>query len=243
MQAIATIKELTSSDMSLRMATADKNKSTQHITYINSGTSTGMLAAQIKGLVNPAGQQLTHVHVFSSLDNSLALNVFSFSDRDGVSKAASKADAKHIFEYVAEVKAGKHAGDKTVPKYSELFSDANLDEYIKNISPSYASKSIPRRFLIQREMYERVRGSEGAEVHIEAFEPTSSWVTIAAANVLPEVLLRLCSSMIAARGLDVSRAHLDSVLDPSNNLPDHVGNVTMLRLLVSSKDVSMRRHW
>lgn len=44
--------------------------------------------------------------------------------------------------------------------------------------------------LFQREMYERVRGSEGAEVRIEAFEPTSSWDTIAATNVLPEVLLK-----------------------------------------------------
>lgn len=238
MQAISTIKELTSADMSLRMATTDKNSSAQHITYITSGTSTGALHSQIKNLVNPAGKELTHVHVFSSLDNSLALNVFSFNDKDGVAKIATRADAKHIYEYAAELKAGKHAADKTAPKYSELFSDASLDAYIKNITPNYASKSIARRFLIQREMYERVRGSEGAEVHMEPFEANSSWVTIAAANVLPEVLLRLCSSMIAARGLDVSRAHLDSVLDASNNLPDHVGNVTMLRLLVSSKDVS-----
>lgn len=224
--------------MSLRMATADTAKSTQHITYINSGTQTGMLAAQIRGLIVPKGQELSHVHVFSSLDNTLALNVFSFSSADRTARQASRDDAKAIYDYVAELKAGKHSGDPLAPKYSEIFSEANLDAYLKNITPSYANKSIPRRFCIQKEMYERVKGTEGAEVHVEPFDATSSWVTVAAANVLPEVLLRLCSSMIAARGLDVSRAHLDSVLDETNNLPDHVGNVTMVRLLVSSKDVS-----
>lgn len=239
MQAISTIKELSAADMSLRMSTIDPVKSAQHLTIINSGTTSGMLHSQIKSLSNPPGQELTHVHVFSSLDNTLALNVFSFSDMNRTGNQATKADAKHIYEYIAEVKSGKYAGDESVPKYSELFSDASMEEYLTKMTPSYASKSIPRRFMIQREMYERVRGSEGAEVHIEAFEPNSSWVSIAAANVLPEVLLRLSSAMIAARGLDVSRAHLDSVLDPANNLPDHVGNVTMLRLLVSSTDVSM----
>ena len=220
------------------MSTTDKVTSEQHVTFITNGTSTGTLHSQIKNLVTPPNSELTHVHVYSSMDNSMALNVFSFQHKDNaVTKMATHADAKHIFDYLSELKAGKHANDKTAPKYSETFSEANMDAYLKNLPASYASKSTPRRFLIQKEMYDRVKG---AEVHIEEFEPTSSWVTIAAANVLPDVLLRLSSSMIAARGLDVSRAHLDSILDETNNLPDHVGNVTMLRLLVSSKDVSLQ---
>ena len=35
--------------------------------------------------------------------------------------------------------------------------------------------------------------------------PTQAWITIAAANVLPEVLLRLASSIISARGYNISR--------------------------------------
>jgi len=226
--------------MSLKLSTVDTKSDVQHITYINSGAQTGLLHSQIKALENPAGRELTHVHVFSSLDNSLALNVFSFDHKSkvGASEHATKADAKHITDYIAEVKAGKYATDASVPKYSELFNEANMEAYLKNITPSYAAKSIPRRFLIQREMYEKVKGSEGVLVHIEPFEANSSWVSVAAANVLPEVLLRLCSAMTSARGLNVSNAHLDSVLDPTNNLPDHIGNVTMLRLLVSSNDVS-----
>jgi hypothetical protein len=235
-QAIATIKELTTSDLSLRMATSTADA--HHITYINNDTSTGNLYSQIKTMVNPAGLDLSNVHVFSSADQSLSLNMFSFNAR-GAALSASKADAAKITAYIAEVKAGKHANDKTVPKYSELFNDANMSDYISKITPSYASKSNPRRFLIQREMYEKVRSTEGVDVHIEPFEANSSWVTIAAANVLPEVMLRLCSGVVSAKGLDVGRAHLDSVMDPTNNTPDTAGNVTMLRLLLSSADVSI----
>ena len=239
-QAIATIRELTSSEMTLRMSNVDAVNDKQHITYINSGTATsGMLNQQIKTMVSPAGLELTNVSVFSSKDNTLALNVFSFNtNKTSVPKKATKADAQHITNYIADVKAGKFATDKTVPAYSELFNEKNMAEYLEKITPSYARQSNARRFLIQREMYEKVRGSEGALVHIEPFE-ASTWITIAAANVLPEVLLRLCSAIISARGLDVARAHLDSVADPTNNTPDTAGNVTMLRLLVSSKDVSV----
>lgn len=40
---------------------------------------------------------------------------------------------------------------------------------------------------------------------IPALPPTQAWITIAAANVLPEVLLRLASSIISARGYNISR--------------------------------------
>ena len=58
----------------------------------------------------------------------------------------------------------------------------------------------PRRFLIMREMYERVRDNDAASVHMEVANDqnargfTSSatasqmaWISIATANVLPEV--------------------------------------------------------
>lgn len=234
MQAITAIKELSSSNMALRIANVEKATNLHHVTYINSGTETGILYNQIKNLVAPTGTELAHVHVFSSVDKSLALNVFSFENKEAAQRADTKADAKNLFDFAAEMKAGKYANDASVPKYSEIFSEKSLEEYLKNCSAGYGSKTSPRRFMIQREMFEKVRGTEGSEVHLEPFETNSTWVSIAAANVLPEVLLRLSSAILSARDLDVSQAHLDSVVDSSN------GNVTMLRLLISSKDVSLR---
>lgn len=66
------------------------------------------------------------------------------------------------------------------------------------------AKADPRRFLIMREMYERVRDNDAASVHMEVANDqyargfTSSttgsqmaWISIATANVLPEVILIL----------------------------------------------------
>lgn len=231
MQAITAIKELSSSHMALRLSNVEHATKLHHVTYINSGAETGVLYNQIKNLVAPAGTELAHVHVFSSVDKSLALNVFSFEAKEGAHSTPTKVEAKNLYDFAAEMKAGKYAKDASVPKYSEIFSEKSLEEYLKNCSAGYGSKTSPRRFMIQREMFEKVRGTEGSEVHVEPFETGSTWVSIAAANVLPEVLLRLSSAIIAARDLDVSQAHLDSVVDGSN------GSVTMLRLLISSKDV------
>lgn len=49
---------------------------------------------------------MNRVRVFSSLDNALALNVFSFDSIDQTKQSATRADAPHIMEYINEIKAG-----------------------------------------------------------------------------------------------------------------------------------------
>jgi hypothetical protein len=243
-QAIASLKELTNSDLSLRMTCEDKETNAHHATYITSGTHTGLLHSQIKDLVVPHGLSLSNVNVFSSLDDTMALNVFTFQGGDA-KQVTSKADAVRILDYLAEVKAGKYT-DSSVPVYNESdFGEATMEDYLTRISPKYCSQSNPRRFLIQKQLYGSVRGSEGARVHLEPYlfdeglsasDSSRCWVTIAAANVLPEVLLRLCSALVSSRGLDIRRCHLDSVddTDPISKTP---ASVTMLRLLVTSPEV------
>ena len=94
------------------------------------------------------------------MDGELALNIFSFERQaKGIATTATRADATRIVDFIAEVKAGKHASDASVPKYQEaLFGDKALDEYLTRMRPSYASSSDPRRFLIQRELFEQVHG-------------------------------------------------------------------------------------
>lgn len=235
LKAIQAIRDLEQSDLSLKIESKGKDGSTD-ITYINSQTKSGLLHSQIKGLVAPANSTLSRVKVFSSLDGGLALNVFSFESANRLSSTASKDDTSRIFAMIDEIKAGKHATDASVPAYSDLFSAASMGDYVGRVSPVYARTSDPRRFLIQRELFEKVRGTESSSVHVESVGE-NSWVTIAASNVLPEVLLRLSSNIISARGLDILRAHLDTVQDPANAIPEipNSGSVTMLRLLVNPR--------
>lgn len=199
-----------------------------------------MLNSQITSLTPPfEGYELSNVNVFSSLDNTLALNIFTFVHAsEGSSKAAANTEpyAQRIVDYIEELRSGKYADDPTVPKYSnELFGDAAMAAYLKLCTPSYAQRSNPRRFLIQKTMYDQVRGTDATSVHIEPYLSSTSdasWVSIASANVLPDVLLRLCSGIISSKGFNIQRAHLDSVAVTDSVTSELSGNVTMLRLLV-----------
>lgn len=199
--------------------------------------------SQITSLSPPSeGYELSKVNVFSSLDNTLALNIFTFVHASEVSSQAvanSEPYAQRIVDYIEEMRSGKYADDSTVPQYSEeLFGNAAMTAYFKLCTPSYVQRSNPRRFLIQKTMYDQVRGTDGTSVHIEPYlsiTSDASWVSIASANVLPDVLLRLCSGIISAKGFNIQRAHLDSVAVTDNSITSGLslsGNVTMLRLLV-----------
>jgi len=169
----------------------------------------------------------------------VALNIFTFvhpSSSEVSSKASTNGEpyAQRIVDYLEEVKSGKYADNPTVPLYSdELFGNDTMVAYLKLCTPSYVQRSNPRRFLIQKTMYDQVRGTDGTSVHIEPYlSSDASWVSIASANVLPDVLLRLCSGIISAKGFNIQRAHLDSVAVTDSTTAELSGNVTMLRLLV-----------
>ena len=229
-------------DLSLRMATA-MDDGMYHVTFISSGTNIGLLYKQLQSLQPPEDHLLAGVDVFSSLDGTVALNYFTFVKNEHANAAivtATEKDAAGVFAIAEEIKQGAHAGDPLFPAFNPLFEREAIASYIKNVTPNYASLSSPRRFLIQRMMFEKVCNSDGVDVAIEPYwnkEESASWVTIAAANVLPEVLMRLCCAIISGRGLDISRAHMDVVRDPSNSTPELMGSVVMLRMLVTSPEV------
>ena len=106
MKAVLAIRDLKQLNLSLKLESKGEDGSTE-VTFINSQTETGMLHSQIKNLTVPPGSHLNRVRVFSSLDNALALNVFSFDANIQTKKAATRADASHILEYIQEIKAGE----------------------------------------------------------------------------------------------------------------------------------------
>ena len=105
MKAVLAIRDLKQLNLSLKLESKGEGGSTE-ITFINSQTETGMLHSQIKNLAVPPGTHLNRVRVFSSLDNALALNVFSFDNIIQTKQAATRADAPHIMEYINEIKEG-----------------------------------------------------------------------------------------------------------------------------------------
>ena len=83
-----------------------------------------------------------------------------------------------------------------------LYLQESIADYLKNCSSTYVKESGARRFLIQRDLYDEVKSTEGVAVHIEPNSgsggpPTgsSAWISVAAGNVLPDVLLRLTAGM------------------------------------------------
>ena len=174
------------------------------------------------------------MHSFSVVDKSLALNIFSFESIKSQTEFATEADCHRLFKLVDEMR-GASEYDSKLLKYDEsLHSRSSILDYIRRCSPAFVRLSDPRRFLIQRELFERVRWSEGVALHMELAEKGSheTWITLAASNVLPEVLLRLCTGVLVGHQVNIQRAHLDSVSNseyPSGDIPAFV---TMLRLLV-----------
>lgn len=250
LKAIQAIRDLKQSDLSLKIETKTDDGNTD-ITVLGSSATKGLLNSQIRDLKVPLKSVLSRVKVFSSLDNQLSLNIFSFYNEDRLldgTLQATKEDAAHILELVHEIRAGKHGSDPLLSSLNpDHLSDASLDEYLTRINSTYAQTSNPRHFLLQNKLFRQVQGTEGVAVDIQstaqydgvptadATPTNAAWISIAAANVLPEVLLKLSSMLLSARDLDINRAHLDTVRDSSVAVPDlpQTGFVTMLRLLVS----------
>lgn len=222
-------------NLSLTLASKLKDGQTE-VTFIRPRTDDNSLVSMLAGMPAADGN-LSRVKVYTAADNTLALNIFTFGKESG--KAASAADGARILEYANELKNGKHRGDPKAPAYDEAtMSQASLEQYLQHCEPSYVSSSNPRRFLIQRSLFEKIKGSEGAAVHHEqlaadAENPGGYWVTLAAANVLPKLMLHKLAYFLSARGFSMGRVHLDVVKDTLNDTPNSSGTVTMLRVLAN----------
>ncbi|CAM9252354.1 unnamed protein product, partial [Ectocarpus fasciculatus] len=248
LKAIASFKDLDQEDLSLRIE--EKNAQGHvDITLISTKTDEGQLLAHLDSIVPPEGATLSRVRVFSSSDGKLHLNMFTFIPLGEHTARATKENARSIASFVELMKSGVAYQDskEDTPAYdAAMHAPAVMEEYYKLCPPSYVKESNVRRFLTQRAMYEEVKSTESTVVHVESNQgsggpPTgsSAWITVAAGNVLPDVLLRLVAGMLYPRKLNIWRAHLDRIDDPTNDIPANgktpsfAGSVTMLRLLVS----------
>jgi glutamate dehydrogenase len=220
--------------------------SRREITFIQPGSkrSPGSLLSLMESLP-PADGTLSRVKVFVSLDGNLAINVFSYAPKSQVKEPPTDADKANLLQYAALVQAREDTGPggATALEPSPLFEPEALESYLAWCEGEYVRRSHPRRFLTQRLLYEKVKGSEGVAVHIESYDGSEQgtlavdeamgqgvrphWVTLALANVMPKIALTQVLRLFLPHELKVLRVHMDLVNDPRNG-----GSVTMLRALV-----------
>lgn len=166
------------------------------VTYLTSGNAPGALAQQVRTL---AGQgELTGLKVFTSRDETLCLNVFTFNTKP---EPGDAEDA--LRQHLAYAKAKGGAGF-----WSEVFVRA----YAEKCSAAYILGTRPARWARQRSLFERVAGTESVKARVDAFNG-SAWLTLAAPNTLPASFLHKVLRLVAAHSLDVKRAHMDTVDD------------------------------
>lgn len=204
------------------------------VTKITTSTKSGSLRAQMFGLEVPDNHTLDKVTVYTTVDNKLALNMFYFIPRGSTSLelGVTPDQSQHIKECVQSLKAGAFSNDSSVAAYSEeTFGAAAMDDFFGAISESYVQYMATdlRRLLKHIELYRRVKDTELCAVDVTKTEyelhgETEGfyWIDFASGNTLPEVQLRLASSILHARNITIEDARLDTIS----------GKVSMLQVLV-----------
>lgn len=249
-KAIAAIHDLNQKGLTLKLVTPGLNGSID-ITHITSGCSDGLLFSQIDNLEIPQDHCLSNVRVYSSMDENLSLNIFTFDHLNNLDKnfaSGNEESISAIMKYIEEIKLTQYdsymKNKLSIPSYSNIFSKSSMEEYFKVIPHAYLKNVRDyRRFLIIRSLYNDVQGTEDVAAHIEKFkDPTNltnegAWISIATPNLLPEKMFLLVSRFLKAKNIKIHRAHLDNFLDPKNS-NDSTSYVTMLRLLVSPDPLS-----
>lgn len=222
--------------------------------HIRSGANfPGRLANVLDQLpIHVDGAELARVKIFTAHDDSLGLDVFRFGRQAPFTGATpeERAARDDIQRFVADLQAGKYADQPGYPAPGPHFAPEKVDEYLGYCNSNYVRFSQPRRVAAQLALYNTVRGTEGVVVDVEhGWESRSdenklasnsgvpqSMLTIAASNVLAKGFMQKAATYLGLNQLNVVRAHLDVVKDPSNSnghSNSHgSGHVVMLRILV-----------
>ena len=205
----------------------------QVLTFIRPGTSPGTLLEMVKGFTKMDDYlPLTRLHVFSTKDESMSLNMFVYGtkkDTHLATRQSKAASASIILDLAEQAQQKEHADLQP----SLWFERETLETYLQGCSDNYIRMGVndPRRFLRQVQLFGIVSGTEGTAVHIDPADaategPGHYWVDVAVANSLPQVSLEHLCRLLFLHELDVTRARLDVLPDGDN------GSVTLLRMLV-----------
>ena len=230
---VAAIRELNQSGLTINLNHKNEDGSFDY-SFLTSGEigdsanplpKKGTLYNQVSKVVAPDGYQLRRVKVFSSMDKSVDINVFSFEHPTTIQAPPTADDTAKIRAYIDAELRGSSEFDEA------LYGEAAMQDYFDKCTKHYCSNSSPRRFLVQRKLYEDVKGTDRTVVDIEKRESTGdTWISIVSGNILPRQLLEVTAKLLTDNGLSIGRSHLDTVKDDMLHPDDSYGCVSMLRL-------------
>ena len=235
---ISAMRQLNQTGLTIRIE-SQNNDGSHEISFLSQhdedSTAVGYLYRQIAEVKAKPGLQLSRVKVFSSVDRRVDVNVFTFekpNTKKGNAGVPSNQDTESIREYIQSIKG-------TSEYIESLHNDASMKEYFSKCSSFYCIHSSPRRFLVQRKLYEEVKGTDHTRVHIEksGAGDSSRWFTIVSGNIRPKQLLEVSSKILAHNNLRIDRSHMDTVRDDALHKSDSYGCVTMLRLNVTDHPI------
>ncbi|RLO13646.1 hypothetical protein DYB28_006571 [Aphanomyces astaci] len=221
--------------------------------YIRTGDLYPGLLSDIMDQLPKDQGELARVKIFSSLDDSLAVDVFRFGRQEPFrgDTPEEKTARDTIQAYVSDIQAGKYAGVEGVPEPAAYFTPEAVDEFLSLSNSMYVKFSSPRRLATQIALFHRVRGTEGVAVSVEhGWESKSdenklsggkvpqTMITLAASNVLTKHLLQRAATYLGLKDLNVRRAHLDVIDDRKKGS----GTVSMIRILVSPSEEDFRKN-
>lgn len=206
-------------------------------TFIRPGTAPGTLLSMVEELPYEESLPLTRLHVFSTLDDSMSLNMFIYGHKSSTDSSILRPvdhtpAVQDILNMAEQVQEGGNNSDMSP---NPLFEKDALLKYMQKCSDNYLNivSQSPDRFLRQRLMFDQVSGTEGCSVHMEEANQEGEnlyWIDVAVANTIPQVALQHTCRLLYVQKFDVNRARLDVIDDDDN------GSVTLLRLLVTTEE-------
>lgn len=209
------------------------------LTFIRPGTEAGTLLNMVQELPE-SDATLSRLHVFSTADESMSLNMFIYgkppsSDTATMTVETARQIAAPIVQYAANVQARIMPDGGLEP--NPLFEEDKLLSYMTKCTETYLRIGCeePARFLGQVLLVDEVAGTEGTAVHISESntEPDHYWVDMAVSNSLPQVALENLCRLLYVHRFDVTRARLDIIPVKDEDNGSTSSTVTMLRTLVT----------
>ncbi len=142
------------------------------LTYIRPGKEAGRLLNLVKDLPwnfdSEVYLPLSRVQVFTSKDETMSLSMFVYGGNTPTPSAFdAESVGKRILDYAECLQNGNFdtVQDSSLPSY--LLEKDRLIKYFQKCEETYIMRSKPRRFLKQRELYEKVSGTECMAVSVE----------------------------------------------------------------------------
>lgn len=102
MQHLRSISSLYGSGSDITLSLKHESAEKREYTYIRPGVKTGQLLELIKGLPS-AETNLSNIKVFTSLDSTLSMSIFTYPKAGQETQRATTADYEHILDYARQI--------------------------------------------------------------------------------------------------------------------------------------------